>query len=285
MVLNQSADKQNSQYDKVIKENLEVTLPTIIRDLLGLEVVLGEELPDDVQHTKERKPDALKKVTDSAGNCYILHIEFQVRNEKHLVYRMAEYNVMLMRKYNLPVLQYVIYLDEMALTMPVSFSTETHKFRYHLISITEADYRLFLKSNHPGIKMLGLLANFGKEDKYQAIKFVVNDIQSATVSDFAKARFNNQMRIFMQLRKSIEPQFHKAMESISTFYKKENDYLYRQGEEKGKEDGKVEGRAETNRLIVTNLVMKLNLTDEQIADIAEVDIAYVKTIRTELNSK
>jgi hypothetical protein len=53
--------RQGSQYDKIIRENLEVTLPMIVRDVLNLDVLISEELPDDIQHTKERKPDSLKK--------------------------------------------------------------------------------------------------------------------------------------------------------------------------------------------------------------------------------
>jgi hypothetical protein len=36
-----------------------------------------EELPDDIQHTKERKPDVLKKVNDNQDNTFVLQIEFQ----------------------------------------------------------------------------------------------------------------------------------------------------------------------------------------------------------------
>ena len=88
---NQEHNKQQAnQYDKIIKENLEVTLPVIIRDMLGLDILLSEELPDEVQHTKERKPDALKKVTDTSGKTYVLQVEFQVQDEHEMVYRMAE---------------------------------------------------------------------------------------------------------------------------------------------------------------------------------------------------
>src|SRR5450631_1618939 len=92
-------NRQSNQYDKIIKENLEVTLPVIIRDVLGLDIAVSEELPDDLQHTKERKPDALKKVTDTNGSTYVLHVEFQTTDENEMVYRMAEYCIMLMRKY------------------------------------------------------------------------------------------------------------------------------------------------------------------------------------------
>ena len=105
-------DYQPGQYDKIIKENLEKTLPVIIRDVLHLDIVQSEELPDDIQHTKERKPDALKKVTGTAGNTYVLHLEFQIADEKEMVYRMAEYFIMLKRKYQMPIKQYVIFLKD-----------------------------------------------------------------------------------------------------------------------------------------------------------------------------
>jgi hypothetical protein len=81
---------QANQYDKIFRENMEAALPGIIEHLLGLDIVHSEEIPDDIQHTKERKPDLLKKVTDSSGKVFILHLEYQVANENEMVYRMAE---------------------------------------------------------------------------------------------------------------------------------------------------------------------------------------------------
>lgn len=69
--------KQSSQYDKILKENLEATIPGLVENILHIQVVLSEELPDDLQHTKERKPDALKRITDQSGQTFILHLEFQ----------------------------------------------------------------------------------------------------------------------------------------------------------------------------------------------------------------
>jgi len=92
MAKQNNTGNKTSQYDKIIKENLEVTMPVII-----------------IQYTKERKPDALKKVTDTKGDTYVLHLEFQIADEKEMVYRMVEYCAMLMRKYKLPVKQYVIF--------------------------------------------------------------------------------------------------------------------------------------------------------------------------------
>lgn len=85
--------KQASQYDKIFKENIEAVMPSLMQNILGITAVSSEELPDDIQHTKERKPDVLKKTTDSQDITYVLQIEFQVADEPKMVYRMAEYYV------------------------------------------------------------------------------------------------------------------------------------------------------------------------------------------------
>ena len=262
---------QVSQYDKIIKENLEITLPVIIKDILGLDITQSEELPDDIQHTRERKPDALKKVTDIKGSTYVLQVEFQTTDEKEMVYRMAEYSVMLMRKYHLPVKQYVIFLADTEPTMPTHIDTDDLKFNYKLIRIAEVSYKLFLKSNNPEVKMLGILASFGSEDSYLAVKSIVDQVQSFTKGDFAESRYFKQLRIFVQLRSTVEQQFEKAMETITKFFKEEKDFLYRKGEVKGREEKEFE--------VVTNLIVNLGLPDEQVADIAGVPVSFVKGIR------
>ncbi len=288
---------QASQYDKIIKENLEVTLPVIIRDLLGLDILFSEELPDEVQHTKERKPDTLKKVTDKDGNTYILQIEFQVADEKEMVYRMAEYYIMLMRKYQLPIKQFVIFLKDTKPMMPTYLQTERLQFDFTLVKIAEVNYKLFLRSNNPEVKMLGILANFGKEDNHQVIRSIIEGVKSTAESDFSKNRFFKQLRIFVQLRNHLEQNFEIVMQSVSTFFKEENDFLYRKGEAigevkgeargeaKGKAKGKEEGKEETRLTVVKNLILQSGSTDEQIAKILEVEIDYVKKIRIKVTGK
>ncbi|CAM4399561.1 hypothetical protein SAMN06265348_11673 [Pedobacter westerhofensis] len=179
--------KQVNQYDKIIKENLEVTLPVIIRDILALDVLISEELPDDIQHTKERKPDALKKITDLSGNTYVLHVEFPLKDEKEMVYRMAEYSIMLMRKYQLPIKQYVIFMGDTDPLMRNYLNTDHHKYDFTLIKLSEANFKVFLKSDNPEVKMLGILAKFDRDDSYSAVKSIVDGIQSTAKSDLRKA--------------------------------------------------------------------------------------------------
>src|SRR5579872_6977330 len=162
--LTESVGKQVHQYDKILRENIEAALPGLLKNLLGIDAVHSEELPDDVQHTKERNPDVLKKVTDKNGETFVLHVEFQVTDENEMVLRMAEYYIMLLRRYKLPIRQCVIYLGEGAPRMEDTIHSDQMQFKYRLIALSGIDYRLLLGADNPEEKMLAILANFGDSD-------------------------------------------------------------------------------------------------------------------------
>ncbi|MEO6523875.1 MAG: hypothetical protein ABIN91_19480 [Mucilaginibacter sp.] len=229
-------NNQTNQYDKIFRENMEAALPGIMEHLLGLHIVSSEELPDDVQHTKERRPDLLKKVTDNTGKIYVLHMEYQAKNDMDMAYRMAEYSIMLQRKYRLDVKQYVIFIGMGKSRMPQSIQSEDFHFKYHLMALSAIDYKIFLKSDRPEEKILAILANFEQDGAVLAIKSILQEVKSFAGSDLAEDRYFNQLRMLVQLR-NLETQFDEAMEAITKFFKEEKDPFFRRGEAKGREEG------------------------------------------------
>jgi predicted transposase YdaD len=83
------------------------------------------------------------------------------------------------------------------------------------------------------------------------------------------------------LRTNVEHQLEKAMQSVSTFFKEENDIFYRNGEQRGEQ----RGEKKKAHAVVKNLLTKLGVSDEKAAEIAEVSIEYVKEIRASLDTK
>lgn len=67
------------------------------------------------------------------------------------------------------------------------------------------------------------------------------------------------------------------MEAVSKFFKEERDFLYRKGEAKGE--------ARKSYDVVENLLIKLGLSDEKAAEIAEVSIDFVQKVRADLAKK
>lgn len=256
------AKLQGNQYDKIFKENIEAVIPGLMLNILGINAVKSEELSDSVQHTKERKPDVLRKITDQEDNIFVIHIEFQVVDEPIMVYRMAEYHIMLLRKYDLPILQYVIFLGTSKARMPVSIETKLLKYRFPIISFAELDYRIFLDSARPEEVILGILADFHDED---AVSKIIQRVVETSYSEFAMKKYFLQLRILAQLR-NLHIEIEKNMESITTFFDEEKDIFV----------------IRAKRKIVENLLIKTDHSTEQIADIAGVSLDFVMQIKDKL---
>lgn len=268
--------KQSSQYDKIFRENIESVIPGLMENVLGIRAVSVEEIPDDIQHTKERKPDLLKQITDSTGKTYILQIEFQVADEPKMVYRMAEYYIMLARKYDLPVKQYVVYLGKAKAQMVSRLVSEYLTFYYSLITFADVDYNIFLQSTQPEEVVLSILANFKNDSTDKALRQIVKRIEETTQGDFTLKRYFRQLRILSQLRNLEGNLKDITMDSISKFVSIERDVAYMVGFDKGEEKGEEK--------IVASLLKKLNYSLEQIADIAGVSVEFVKNVQQKLAS-
>jgi hypothetical protein len=268
--------KESKPYDKILLECIEDALPGIIKKVLNINVIKSEELPDKIQHTNEREPDVLKKITDDKGKEFILQIEFQSNNENKMVTRMLNYLSMLLMKYELPVKQYVIFIGEGKSKMPNRIQSEMLDFRYHLISISTIDFRIFLRSKNPDEKIFALLGNFGKEKTETVVTKIVNEIIESAQGDLEKQRRRNQIRMLINLRKFVSQVNITDMLKDITF-KKENDIFYIEGQREGETNARSE--------FVTTLLLTGKFTISEIANFASVDEAFVKKVRAKLSQK
>ncbi|MBB2149921.1 Rpn family recombination-promoting nuclease/putative transposase [Pedobacter gandavensis] len=228
--------RQGGMYDKILKENMEANLSGIVEQVLSLKITTSEEISDDLQHTKERKPDLLKKVQDETGRSYILHIEYQRQNDQNMAYRMAEYSVMLQRRYKLPVSQHMIYLGKEKLNMPTQIDTTNFKFSYDAKTISSIDYKLFLHHEVVEMKLLTILADLSEVDEKAVMKELVLEIQSVVVEELARGKYINQLKALAQLR-DLGPTLENIMDEVANFYVEEKDPFFKRGEKKGEIKG------------------------------------------------
>lgn len=271
---------QANQYDKIFRENMEAAIPGLIATVLKINVAEAEEIPDDLQHTKERKPDFLKAITDTEGERFLLHLEIQTTDEPDMVYRMAEYFVMLHRKYRIPVRQHVLYIGPGQALMPVSLREGPLQFSYELIALSSVDYRLFLASNQPEKIILSILADFAGQPPLMVIQQVVSRLRETAPGDLAFNRYKNQLRVLSQLRK-LKQLTNDMIGSISEFFREEDDVLYILGEREGEMRGEAKGEAKAVRKLVLGLIEKSAMPVEQIADVAGVSVEYVTNLKNE----
>ena len=119
---------------------------------------------------------------------------------------------------------------------------------------------------------MGILANFKGEKPENALKQILVRVKETTKGDFSLNRYFNQLRVLAQLR-NLELNLKNAMDSIAEYIKEERDVLYLRGQER------------EQMKFVTNLLQKLNLPFEQIADISGVTVDFVKSVHRQLTGK
>lgn len=263
------ANKQEgNQYDKIVKENIMAIIPALMEKVLNISAVKIEVIKEKLQHTKEREADVLRIVTNSQGNKFILHIEFQVADES-MINRMGEYYFMLRRLYNLPIRQFVFFLGAEIPKMQSAMNNDGNLFSFQLLAINQEDYHKFLNSNRPEEIIFGILGNFGKEQQEKAVLEILDRIDETSEDHSAFNRHFQQLRILAKLR-NLEPIIDKVMDSIAKYMKDENDILF------------IVGKKQEQEKIIRNLLTKLDLTIEQIADIVGVSVDFVKRVKEKL---
>lgn len=198
--------------------------------------------------------------------------------------RMAEYFIMLLRKYKFPVRQYVIYIGSDPPTMTDHIRSGPMNFAYQLITLSSIDYHLLLQSTRPEEKILAILANFEHDDPESAIKAIANQVIHASHGDFSTRRYINQLQILAQLR-NFEPKILTMLDDLTGVFSVEKDIFYRIGEMKGEEKAtqkatqKINAR---NQRIVKKLLRKTDFSIAEIAGLVEVSQYFVRKVKKTL---
>lgn len=68
------------------------------------------------------------------------------------------------------------------------------------------------------------------------------------------------------------------MESVSSFFKEENDIFYKVGEKRGMEKGMEKGQT----AFVKYLLTQTDFSDEKIGQVADVPVSFVQAVRASL---
>ncbi|WP_165813724.1 hypothetical protein [Terrimonas sp.] len=76
-----------------------------------------------------------------------------------------------------------------------------------------------------------------------------------------------------------------TMGIIETIKKIEREEVFEKGIEKGMEKGIEKGIEKGKREVIENLIIKLGLSDKQVADVTEMPVSFVKKIRAALKKK
>ena len=224
-----------NHYDKIIKEIMDSVYMTLSKKYINNNYQKAEELSTDLQKTREKKTDFLRLFKyQNPNDNFILHAEAQSRDDPKMIFRMIEYHAMLLRKYEMRIIQLVFYFGKGKSKMQNIYQDGNNTFSYKLVSIQDFSYKTFLKSDRPEELVLAILADF--EDK--TVEEITHDI-------FFKAKiilnetnqmekFVNQIEVLSKLRNLDGFIQHYIQNTMALDLKIEDTFTYKKGKLEGK---------------------------------------------------
>jgi hypothetical protein len=270
-----------NHFDKILKENLEEIFLPLAEVYLNIKIVKSKNLREKFQKTIEREPDSLKIIETADSQKFILQIEFQTQDDLEMPYRMAEYHAFLTRKYKMEVRQLVIFLGEKSTKMTNQLPPEHQHKGFRLVSFSQRDYHELLSSNVPEELILTILCMIPEEDLPQILSELLTKLNQLSGNNVIFEKYLFQLATLSKIRK-FSPQIIKLIEDMPVTWEPQYDAFYLKGVEKGMEKGIEKGTAmiaSFKESFVKKLVLLGLLTDEQIAEMAEVDLTFVQKIK------
>jgi hypothetical protein len=258
-------------YDRIFKEDIEPIIQAFAERILKIKFEKTEEIKDKIQTTWEREGDFLKKLIyeNPAQNC-VLHIEFHVKDEDISPWMLLTYG-MIYYQFGLPVKQFVIFVGrKKAPKMPSGTHHENCEHKFVVLNLRDFSYRLFIESEIPELVILAVLGDFEGEAAVKVIHEILKKLQSLRGDSVKLGKYLQQLEVLSKLR-NLQPLTVKTIAAMPFIYDIESDLRYKQGLEKGLEKAKIE--------FVLKLLAAGDFKLQQIADLANVDVDFVKKVQ------
>jgi predicted transposase YdaD len=172
----------------------------------------------------------------------LVHLEFQSRNRKDLLFRMGEYRFAIARRYGRLPKQIVLYVGEKPLRMKSSIKDEDTTYRFHLVDIRDLDGETLLASKKPGDNVVALLTRLG--DQPGIMRQIERRISRRSIAEREEAQA--ELSILAGLRKPSSEINREARNMPITEDIMKNEIVapfIRRKVEQGRAEGRAEGRA------------------------------------------
>lgn len=271
-------------YDKILKENIEQVFLPLSEKYLGIKILEAKDLPEKLQVTLEREPDFIKIVRTDKQETFILHMEFQTHDEIGMVYRMAEYKAIIMRKFEMPVRQFVVYLGVRRPKMRTGLRDDEIIKGFELVNIHELDTEHILDSDVPEEIMLAILGNYPGTKASIVIKRIIERLRNLCEDEIRLQKYVQQLIMLSRLR-NLELETKKQVENMPITYDIKKDGLFLEGmkigeklgEKRGEKRGEKQGEKRRG-LLVAEKLLKKGMPIQEVSDICSVPLEELEEI-------
>ena len=277
--------KEGNAFDKIFKEMGESIFMHLVEETLGVKIKHFRPLKEKMQTTIEREMDFFYEVETEDGEEFILHLEFETKNNPEMVYRIGEYHGIELRMRKMKIRHVIIYLGTEIPTMATKLKAEEIYYGFDLVNVHALNTATLLSSQVPDLILIAILSDYPPEQAETVLRLIVRNLKKVSKNTSELSKYLSQLVMLSRLRK-IENIIIKIAEEMPIEYDYDTDFLYLRGITKGKAEGKAEGETkkeyEKNYTFVVNLLNNTDFSNAKIASLVGVSIEFVEKVKTEL---
>lgn len=223
------------EYDTVLKALLQSPESTVLERITGVRIVSW--LPVEFPEVQQTRVDLLGATADPN---HLVAVELQSTNDPNMPLRMAEYALRAYRLYGAFPDQFVLYVGEPEMRMPMELIGPNFKFHYRIADIRMLDEDFLLNSPFDSDNVLAILARH--RNRRETIRQILAKI--ATLEGAKRDDAFKKLMILAGLRHlgdaiRTEVEYMPILDDIM-----DHDLLgpaIRQGMQKGRQEGIQEG--------------------------------------------
>lgn len=272
----QKPRKEGNRFDKILKENIELTVIPLLNSLTGIQFEIIERITEKLQTTTEREADYLALVKDEFDKEKMLHLEFQTRADQDMLFRIGEYHGILQRKYKLPILHIVLFLDKKPFSGLTRLEDDFLFKEFVALNIHSLSYTKLLASNIPEEIILAVLADFENREPEAVFRLIFQKLKQTTSDEPSLRKYLNQLANLSRLRNLTET-FNQTRRTMTFSYDIKTDALFREGIVEGMQKGMQKGIALTLQVIrfsnegftAAQIAEQLDLKEKEVTAILE----------------
>lgn len=264
-----------NKYDRLIKENFFTELLPVIEFLLGLPSIKDTiAIAGKLQHTLEKEPDYARIVELENGEKFILHIEFQVKDEKNMIYRMRHYHNLLSAKYpGMRIKSFVVYLGNKKPTMRTSLTLSEMFMHFDLKNLNDYSAQELTQKDIPEAVLLAVLANYEGEKPAVVIKAIIEKLTKISGDQTMLKRYITQLAGLSGLR-NLERDVTQQFKAMALDFEIENNFLFK--------EGKQEGKQETQEELIKNVLEQSEMSVREITKLLKVPERLVREVKKKM---
>ena len=226
----------------------------------------------------------MARVKNREGKSYILHVELQNDNQKHMPLRMMRYYTDLALEHEgEEIEQHLLYIGKAPLTMSDHVRAREWRYCYKIMDMRQLDSEHFLRSGNPDALVLAILCDIGDEPE-PVVAHIVEELRRLHGDQLDSLR-NSLLKLEnlarnRNLQNSVKEKSKMIVniEELAT-YQEGLERGQVQGREEGREQGREQGQEQERQEIVLRLLDKF--LPEQVAELSGVPIEKIKAIQGE----